>query len=63
MHGVEQLAQLYFDCLGIDSKDRDMEKFKKLVSDSGVELGPHWLTSPDAVKRVNQRLKELTRRI
>jgi hypothetical protein len=60
---MEQLAKLFFDYLGIDSKDRDTEKFKELISDSGVELGPHWLTSADAVERVNQRLKELARRI
>jgi len=60
---LEQLAQLFFDYLGVDPKDRDMEKFEEIVSDSDVEIGPHWLTTPDAVERVNQRLKELTRQI
>lgn len=60
---LEQLAQLFFDYLGIDSKERDMKKFEELVSESDVEIGPHWLTTPGAVERVNQRLKELTRHI
>jgi len=55
-----QLAARYF-CRPVD--ENDIEYFRKQLAVNKIKLGPYWLTSPNAVKRVSHKLKLLSFRL
>ena len=49
-----QLAEMYF---GHQASDEELEIFRDLMNQAGYKCGAYWLTTPDAVKRVSEKLK------
>lgn len=51
---VEKLATLYFSK---KPTQHELQHFKNLMALAGQQAGPRWLTTPEAVARVNEKLK------
>lgn len=49
-----QLAKIWF---GHHPSSEELEQFRDLMKREGCECGAHWLTTPDAVARVSEKLK------
>ncbi|MEJ2682605.1 MAG: hypothetical protein P8176_14140 [Gammaproteobacteria bacterium] len=48
------LAKMYF---GHEANDEELELFRDLMGQAGHKCGAYWLTTPDAVSRVSNKLK------
>lgn len=49
-----QLAQMYY---GHNPSQVELQDFRELMSKAGHSCGPYWLSTPDAVSRVAEKLK------
>lgn len=48
------LAKMFF---GNEANDEELELFRDLMNQAGHKCGAYWLTTPDAVNRVSEKLK------
>ena len=54
------LAQIYF---GHKANEEELELFRDLMNQAGHICGEYWLTTPDAVSRVSEKLKKHGKRL
>lgn len=50
-----ELAKVFF---GHEANAEELDQFRDLVDQAGYKCGAYWLTTPDAVSRVSEKLKE-----